>query len=278
MLRKRLLARMSRLHKTYTYDRTVAYEAKPASPWGRTVVFEFTINAASSLVPWPCPGWATSGPHTSNAFSQAMIQTFSCTSFGVAGLPSHFNTPWGDSIIHWSSRTIGWHLTYRPPGLLTVIHSPQFPEGPFEIRTSCTTLSRLPIAVELRCSTMQIFRLHFPTYSCSPQHKCGHHQSIPANSSHHEHLEGLQAPDCSLPRVSMLSTPGRHLSLSSNNLLPPPLRHNNHNGVKVSPIVLMFKVLPRIWFITSNFWVSIYWLTDGLTDQMFEWVILEPQV
>lgn len=168
MLRKRLLARMSRLHKTYTYDRTVAYEAKPASPWGRTVVFDFTINAASSLVPWPCPGWATSGPHTSNAFSQAMIQTFSSTSFGVAGLPSHFNKPWGDSIIHWSSRTIGWHLTYRPPDLLTVIYSPQFPEGPFEIRTSCTTLSRLPIAVELRCSTMQIFRLHFPTYSCSP--------------------------------------------------------------------------------------------------------------
>lgn len=215
MLRKRLLARMSRLHKTYTYDRTVVYEAKPASPWGRTVVFDFTINAASSLVPCPCPGWATSGPHTSNAFSQAMIQTFSSTSFGVAGLPSHFNKPWGDSIIHWSSRTIGWHLTYRPPGLLTVIHSPQFPEGPFEIRTSCTTLSRLPIAVELRCSTMQIFRLHFPTYSCSPQHKCGHHQSIPANSSHHEHFEGLQAPDCSLPRVSVLSTPGRPLSLSS---------------------------------------------------------------
>lgn len=45
MLRKRLLARMCRLHKTYIHDRTGAFEAKPARPWGRTVEFEFTINA-----------------------------------------------------------------------------------------------------------------------------------------------------------------------------------------------------------------------------------------
>lgn len=105
-----------------------------------------------------------------------MIQTFSFTSFGIVGLPSCFNKPRGDSIIHWSSRTIGWHLTYRSPGLLTEMSSPQFPEGPFEMWTSCTTLSRLPIAVELRCSTMQIFSLHFPSHSCSPTHKCGHPQ------------------------------------------------------------------------------------------------------
>lgn len=78
MLRKRLLARMCRLHKTYIHDRTGAFEAKPAKPWGRTVEFEFTINAASYSASLPVY-WVgniritASGPHTRNVFSQAMI-------------------------------------------------------------------------------------------------------------------------------------------------------------------------------------------------------------
>lgn len=88
---------------------------------------------------------------------------------------------------------------------------PQFPEGPFEIRTSCTTLSRLPIAVELRCSYPA--DIQTPLF---PLHKCGHPRQYLQNSSHHECLEGLQAPDGSLPRVLVLSTHGRPLSLSSN--------------------------------------------------------------
>lgn len=186
MLRKRLLARMSRLHKTYTQGRM------GASPWERSVELEFTINAASSLVPCLCPGWETSGPCISNAFSQAMIQTFSFISLGVADLPSHFNKPRGDSIIHWSSRTIGWHLTYWPRGLHTAMYSPQFPECPFEIRTSCTTLSRLPIAVGWDALPL--------SHSPPPQVWTPPAQYL-QNSSHHERLEGLQAPDCSLPRV-----------------------------------------------------------------------------
>lgn len=38
---------MSRLHKTYIHDKTGAFEAKLASPWGKIVEFEFTTNAAS---------------------------------------------------------------------------------------------------------------------------------------------------------------------------------------------------------------------------------------
>lgn len=50
---------MSRLHKTYTHDRMVAYEAKPASPRGRTVDFEFTTNAASSVGPSLPVSWVS---------------------------------------------------------------------------------------------------------------------------------------------------------------------------------------------------------------------------
>lgn len=87
---------MSRLHKTYIHDKTGAFEAKLASPWGKTVEFEFTTNAASysgSLPVYWVGNISTtaSGPHTRNAFSQAMIQTFLFRSLGVADLPSCFN-------------------------------------------------------------------------------------------------------------------------------------------------------------------------------------------
>lgn len=172
--------------------------------------FEFTINAASSLVPCLCPGWATSGPRTSTAFSHAKIQTFSFISLGVADLLVSIK-PWEYSIIHSSSRTIGWQLTYQPPGLLITMYSHSFQRALLRYGLPARLFPGSPLLWSWDAHTLQIFRLH-----SSPSTSVDTPRQYLQNSSHHECLEGLQAPDRSLPRVSVLSTHGRPLSLSSN--------------------------------------------------------------